>query len=491
MSLLLRIAKGAAWTAGAQWVVQLTQFATSIVLARMLSPSDYGLVGLALVYTGFVTLVANLGMGPALIQRRTIDDGHICAAFWGTAAVSVILFLFSVVAAPAVADFFNQPQLVAIVRVTAIAILFSPLNSILYSLLSRQMAFRSLALVDVAGAIASQGAALIFAVSGWGVWAIVIAQLANPLVRLLLLFRLNRWLPSWRFDPQRFAALFAFSSHLIGFNFVNYFARNLDKVIIGRFLGSAALGYYDMSYQIMLKPLQNVSQTISSPLLPALSSIQEEKAQASEVYRRVTTYIALITFPMMTGIALVAGDFVPIVLGNKWEPAVPIIRILCFVGAIQSVGSTVGDVYLSQGRSDIMLKWALATTPLFGAAFYLGTTWGIVGVAICYAAVNVPLWITAHHIANRLIGLEPTRFWRSLLPATVISLIMAAAVITTQMLCDFYNIDPRVRLGTAIATGVACCGLLLFVSSNQDIGAIRKRALEQLRPLLLRCRATR
>ena len=491
MSLLLRIAKGAAWTAGAQWVVLLTQFATSIVLARMLLPSDYGLVGLALVYTGFVTLVANLGMGPALIQRRTIDDGHICAAFWGTAGVSVLLFLASVVAAPVVADFFHQPQLVVIVRVTAIALLLSPLNSILYSLLSRKLAFRPLAMIDVAAAIASQGAALVLALSGWGVWSLVVAQLISPLMRLPLLLRLNRWLPSPRFDPHRFVELLSFSSHVVGFNFVNYFARNLDKVIIGKLLGSAALGFYDISYQIMLKPLQNISQTISAPLFPALSSIQNDKAQASEIYRRVVVYIALITFPIMTGIGLTAGDFVPLLLGEKWTPAIPIIQILCLVGAIQSVGSTVGDIYLSQGRSDIMLKWSLATTPLIAGAFLIGATWGVVGVAAGYAVINLPLWIISHGIANRLIGLNPRRFWLSLFPVIFHCLAIVAAVLTVQGMCRVAAVPKLATLMVAVASGVLTYVMLLWFSANADIIAARKRIYEHLRQLLEHHLATR
>ncbi len=394
------------------------------------------------------------------------------------------------VAAPAVADFFHQPQLVAIVRVTAIALLLSPLNSILYSLLSRKLAFQSLAMVDVAAAVGSQGTALILALSGWGVWALVVAQLINPLVRLPLLLRLNRWLPSRRFDRQRFVELLSFSSHVVGFNFVNYFARNLDKVIIGKLLGSAALGFYDISYQIMLKPLQNISQTISAPLFPALSSIQHDKAQTSEIYRRVVVYIALITFPIMTGIGLTAGDFVPLLLGDKWAPAIPIIQILCLVGAIQSVGSTVGDIYLSQGRSDIMLKWILGATPVIVAAFYLGTAWGVVGVAAGYAAINVPVAIVSHTIANRLIGLTPVRFWRSFIPASLLSLVMAGAVLTVRALCDAAALGRLPGLVAAVAAGVSTYGALFYFSVNPDIMALRRRLFHELQQRLGRGSAT-
>jgi len=265
---------------------------------------------------------------------------------------------------------------------------------------------------------------------------------------------------------------------VLGFNFINYFARNLDKVIIGKLLGPAALGFYDISYQIMLKPLQNISQTISAPLFPALSSIQDDKVQAAEVYRRVVVYIALITFPVMTGIALVAADFVPLLLGEQWSPAVPVLQILCVVGAIQSVGSTVGDVYLSQGRSDIMLKWVLAASPFFATAFYIGATWGLIWVAACYAAVSVPLSVASHEIANRLIGLDRRRFWLSFLPLILMCAIMAMVVIGTQAICRYAELQQPLSLLVSILTGMSAYGSLLYFSSNPDIVAVRTRLLK-------------
>ena len=476
----MSIAKGAAWTAGAQWVVQLTQFATSILLARLLSPDDYGLLAMVLVYIGFVTLFSHLGMAPALIQRATIDDGHVCTAFWTTTAASVVLFVLSYVAAPAVAEFFQDPRLVPIVRVTALALLLSPLNAILYSLLRRKMAFRSLAKVDVAAAVASQAVAVVTALSGWGVWALVAAQIANPLVRLPMLLRLNRWLPSLRFQADRFWDLFGFSSNVLGFNIINYGARNLDKVIIGRLLGPTPLGFYDISYQIMLKPLQNVSHTVSAPLFPALSSIQHDKTTAAEIYRRVCFYIALITFPMMAGIALVADDFILVAIGEKWAPAIPILQILCLVGAMQSVGSTVGDVYMSQGRSDIMLKWALVTTPVIGLAYYIGTYWNIVGVAAAYAIISLPLWIISHAIANQLIALNGRRFWMSFVPIIIHCSTMAIAVTGVRFVCDLTGMAELTRLIASVSTGAVVYGAILALSPHPDIASARIKLMARV-----------
>ena len=212
----------------------MTQFAVGIVLARLLSPGDYGLVALALVYIGFINLFSHLGMGPALIQRPEIDNRDICTAFWAGAAVSVMLFVVSIVAAQWVAAFFATPELAAVIQVTAISLLVSPLNAVLYSLLTRRMNFRSLAIVDVLAALLSSAIALAGAFSGFGVWSLVWAQIGNALLRLPLLLHFNHWIPSWCFDRERFKSLFAFGGNVVGFNFINYFARNLDKVIIGK-----------------------------------------------------------------------------------------------------------------------------------------------------------------------------------------------------------------------------------------------------------------
>lgn len=481
MSLIHQIAKGAFWAGSAQWIVQLTQFGVSIVLAHLLTPGDYGLVGLALVYIGFINLFSNLGMGPALIQRPEIDDSDICTAFWAGAAVSLMLFATSLVAAPWVAQYFATPELTTIIRVTAVSLLVSPLNAVLYSLLTRYMKFRSLATVDVSAALFSSAIALGGAFAGLGVWALVLAQIGNSLLRLPLLLHFNRWTPSWRFDRGRFKSLFAFGGNVVCFNIINYFARNLDKVIIGKLLGPVPLGYYDMAYQVMLKPLQSITSTVGAPLFPALSSIRNDKAQASEVYRQVTTYIALITFPVMAGIAVVSDDFVLLVLGAKWMPTVPVLQILCFVGAIQSVLSTVGDVYLSQGRSDIMLKWSLVVTPLFGAAFYIGSLWwGIVGVAACYALLHIPMWIVAHSIANPLIELPARRFWSSLLPVASMTLVMSGAVFAVQKACDILGLEGFSRLVVAIIAGVISYSAWLLWTSNPDVVAARTEMIRRL-----------
>lgn len=432
MTVLRSIAVGAAWATGAQWFVQLSQFAVSILLARLLVPADYGLVGMALVITSFVALFGNLGLGAALIQKKVIDEETISTAFWATVAAGFVLLAVVYIAAPYAAEFYREPRVIDIARVAALGLLFGPMNSIVTSLLERHMRYRAVAFLDISTALLGQATAVGFALSGMGVWSLVAGTLVAQAARIPLAYAFERWTPGLGFSFAKLKELFSFGGYLLAFNFVNFFNRNLDKLIIGRALGATQLGYYDMAYQAMLKPLQNVSDTIGRPLFPALSSLRDKREEAAETYRKIVAYISLVTFPAMFGLSAVASDFVTVVLGPQWVPSIPVLQILAIVGAVQSVAATVGSIYLSQGRSDLMLKVGIAATGLVGIAFFVGVSWGIIGVAVCYSLATLVIWVLSQSVANRLITLKQSAYWLALIPAFRASLLMAICVHFTR-----------------------------------------------------------
>lgn len=481
MSILRSIAVGAAWTTGAQWFVQLSQFAVSILLARLLLPADYGLVGMALVITAFVALFGNLGLGAALIQTKDIDEETISTAFWATVIAGVTLLAVVFVAAPYVAEFYREPRVTDVARVAALGLLFGPMNSIVTSLLERHMRYRAVAALDVATALLGQATAVGFALFGMGVWSLVAGTLVAQATRVPLAFAFDRWTPKFIFNTARLKELLSFGGYVLAFNFVNFFNRNLDKLIIGRTLGAAQLGYYDMAYQAMLKPLQNVSDTIGRPLFPALSSLQGKQTEAAEAYRRIVTLISLVTFPAMFGLSAVAADFVVVVLGPQWAPSVPVLQILALTGAVQSVSSTVGSVYLSQGRSDLMFKIGVVGMIAIAVAFLVGAHWGIVGVAFAYTLATLGLWFMSQQIANRLLRLNNYKFWKSLIPAVRGSVVMTIAVIAVRALMIDSDAPTALRLSVCVATGVSVYAGILLLDPHPDVRAFRNRVLSELR----------
>lgn len=486
MSVLRSIAVGAAWATGAQWFVQLSQFAVSILLARLLKPADYGLVGMALVITAFVALFGNLGLGAALIQKKDIDEETISTAFWATVAAGFLLLAIVYIAAPYAAEFYREPRVINVARVAALGLLFGPMNSIVTSLLERHMRYRAVAALDITTALLGQATAVAFALSDMGVWSLVAGTLVAQATRIPLAYIFDRWTPNLLFSFARLKELMSFGGYLLAFNFVNFFNRNLDKLIIGRALGATQLGYYDMAYQSMLKPLQNVSDTIGRPLFPALSTLQDNKAEAADTYIKVVASISLITFPAMFGLSVVASDFVIVVLGAQWSQSIPVLQILALIGAIQSVAATVGSIYLSQGRSDLMFKVGLASTLLVGVAFIVGVTWGIVGVAVCYSLATLCIWVYSQSVANRLLTLINKRYWKALFPAFRSSLLMGFVVILMKIALTEYDIDLTLRLVLSVLTGVAVYSLAIYFEKDRLVLEIKHsmiaRFLRMIRP---------
>lgn len=482
MSVLKNIASGAGWTASSQWTMQLLQFITSVVLARLLSPRDYGIVAMSAAFTGFIALFADLGFGPALVQRKHIDSRYIDVAFTTTTAAALILFVLCWFGAPLVARFYDEPMVNSIVKVAVIGLLMAPVNAVLLNLLVREMRFKEIAGIEVACSLSSQATALVAAFLGFGLWSLVMGSLVFQAIRMPLVIWRTRHFPRFSFNWEHFKDLFSFGGNLMGFSFLNYFARNLDNIIIGRFLGPVALGYYDLAYRIMLKPLYNVSYTLGQPLFSGLSALQEDKQQAGETYRKVVIAISLICFPMMLGLAAVAPEFMAIVFGEKWIPAVPVLQILCFVGAMQSVGTTVGAIYQSQGRTDVMLRVGIINVTVICVAFLIGVHWGIVGVALSYSIAAACIWFYSHHVANKLIKLSDVHFWRSLQPGAVMSGLMALIIFALRHILLFkFQINGLVFLIVLVVTGIILYGSFVLRSKHPVIVVIRNAIIQRLK----------
>jgi PST family polysaccharide transporter len=439
------------------------------------------------VFTGFVALFSNLGFGPALIQRREIDKDYVSTAFTATVVVSFVLFGALWSAAPAVSWFYREELVGRVVRIAALSFLLTPLNAILASVLMREMRFRTLAAIDVTCALTSQLVAVTTALLGFGLWSLVVGGIAYQLVRMPLLLVKASYRPRILFDVARFRRLLAFGGNVLGFNFVNYFSRNLDNLIIGKALGAEQLGFYDLAYQIMLKPLQNISHTITQPLFPALAELQNDDERAGGIYLKVVAVISLITFPMMLGLIVVADRFVMVVFGEKWLPAVPILQVLCVVGAMQSIGATVGDIYQAKGRTDVMLRVGVTASLLICFAFFVGVLWGALGVAVAYAVTTAALWVYTHYRANALIRLPNLKFWKGLLPAARMSAIMMIVVWLMDIaFARLPNLNDGWILCMLVSSGICIYTAMLMLSKDPVVYALRRTILREVRDLLAR-----
>lgn len=458
-----RVLSGLGWSGAAQVGQQVLHFGVSVVLARTLSPREFGLMGMIVVFTGFAGLFRELGFGSAIIQKQDLQPRHLDSVFWVNVASGVALTAAFVAASGWIAAFYGEPLLGPLTRVVALNFLLGSLAIVQRKMLAKSMDFRRLFIVETLAIALSGLVAIIAALSGLGVWSLVAQSLALTVVSVAMLWLFSAWRPAFRMDIGAIRDLFAYSANLLGFNVLNYWTRNLDNVLIGRFIGSAPLGIYARAYGLMLLPIAQVTSVLTGVMFPAMSVIQHDIEKVKRVYLQATRSIALVTFPLVIGLMVVADSFIHVIYGQRWSQAVPILRILCLIGVIHSVGTTVGWIYNSQGRTDIQLRWGVYVFLAKAVAFIIGLRWGIIGVAAAYTLSSYLLWYPTWTIAGRLIHLRFGEMLRNLAQPFLCASAMAAAVLALRLLLP-PSLPRWIELSAQVALGVlayaALCHLL-------------------------------
>lgn len=400
---------GGAVTGAAQAVRIAVQLASVVVLARLLVPEDFGLVASVGPVIAFVGLFQNLGLQQAVIQKRRIGRRQLNQVFWVTGAVGVASVALVTALAPAIAAFYGDRRIAAITMVAAIPLLLGSLASLPLSLLNRELRFGRLAFNDVLVAALGLVAAVAAALLGFGYWSLVLGTTVSAATALLAAWLATRWVPGrpdLRLDPQ----ILSFGANLTGFNFANFFARNLDNVLIARYAGAVELGYYDRAYKLVLFPLQNVNQPLSRVMIPLLSRIHEDKARFRDVFMRTNWLLAAVTMPGVAALTLTSEQVVGLLFGEKWLPSAPIFAWLGIAGLIQPVSSTTGWIFICQGRTRTMFRWGIYASLTTIASFVVGLQWGAVGVAAAYAVggyvLRLPVLAVLVHRTGPVTGMD-------------------------------------------------------------------------------------
>ena len=427
-SLRERTITGVGWSAISQVLNQGFGLVISIVLARVLGPAVYGQIGMIVVFTGFAAVFGDLGLGAAIVHRKNLEAKHLNAVFWANVAMGAVVTIVMAAFAPALAVFYKEPILAPLTAAIALRYLIDSFSVVQLALLSKEMRLETLAGIQISSAAISGALSLGLALGGGGVWSLVVQALGASLVTTIASWRLGQWRPQFSFDFSACKELFGYSSSLLGFNIVNYWARSFDRLLIGRLVGPIPLGVYSRAYTLMLMPLSQISSVLTRVMFPALSIIQDDKTKVKRVYLKVIGFIALITFPMMTGLYAVSDHFVLALLGDKWLETIPLIKIFCLIGLYQSITTTIGWLFTSQGRTGLMFGIGLAESTITVLTVVVSIRWGIWGVAWGYLLVNVIMCFPNWLIAGRLVDLRIFSVARHLAPTFACAATMGVVV---------------------------------------------------------------
>lgn len=452
---------GIAWTGGTQVIRQLVQVGSFLVLGRLLGPSEFGLIAMAMFFIGIGQLIADFGIGSAIVQAESPDQVQLSSCFWLNLLLACTICGTSFAIAPLVGRFYSRPDVVPVLQVLSLTLLLNALQTVPGTLLYRRMRFAILTLVPLCASITAAAVAITLAYFGAGVWALVAQPLVGTMVTLPIFVISQGWWPTFEFSWRRVAPLVRFSSALFASRLLDYAQRSADSVLIGRYLGSVALGLYAGAAQIMVYPMQQVSSVFARAMFPVLVRLRDDLPRLRNAYLKEVASIALLTFPLMGGMFILADDFVNVVFGPKWADMVPVLRILVWVGMIQSVTTTTGTLYECTGNAALALKVTFVKTlALVGMA--AGLRWGIVGVAVGFTVAS---FLTSYYVcilAFRLIRLDFRSFFAVLSGPFLATMAMMAALQLGGSLASNWVAAPRLFAGVGLGAVVYLGATMLF-----------------------------
>lgn len=390
-----RAIRGGAFTVGSQASQFIIGLLATMVMARLLTPRDYGLIGMVTVVTGFLTIFKDIGLSRVTIQRNVLTHDEASSLFWINGAVGVVIALLTAAIAPLIARFYGEPRLTNITIALASGFLVSGFSVQHLALLRRRMRFGILAANDVFSVTLASIVGITMAYEQMSYWAIVGNQLTFTISGALLAWTVCRWRPSLpkRSTPVR--EMLAFGGNITGFTVLNYFSRNTDDLLIGRFWGSQQLGLYAKAYQLLLFPLNQINLPVGGVAVPTLSRLVDEPERYRAAFARTLDKIVLITMPLVVFLMVTSDWLIAVVLGAQWVGAAKIFMWLAIAGFVQPIGYTTGWLFTSQNRTGELLRWGVMSSFLAVGSIAAGVHWGAEGVAKSYgltsALITTPL----------------------------------------------------------------------------------------------------
>ncbi|WP_242919258.1 lipopolysaccharide biosynthesis protein [Pontibacter liquoris] len=454
-----KVKSGLKWNIINQVVTQLIFVWFGIYLARLLGPEAYGLVGMITIFSGFANLFVDFGFSSAIIYDQNLTVKKTSSVFWFNLAIGLFVYLLFFVLSPFIAEFYNEPKLIILTRVVTLSLIINSLAGIPNTLLSKNIDFKLKIVAAWIATFLSYGVAFYMAYNNWGVWSLVIQGIISSVINLIFVWRIAKWRPLFYFSWSEISGLFNYGSGIVGTNMLGYLTRNLDNLLIGKFLGNASLGIYTRSYNLMMLPISNVTSVFSKVLFPAFSVIQGDKEKIAFHYLKVIKFIALVTFPLMVGLFTVADEFVLLILGAKWRDAIPIIKMLSILGAAQSVLSLNGVIYNATGNAGKAFRVTLYLNIILIPAWILGLYLGeLEGLVFAYLLIGTIGAIPILNVAINIINLSLLDIWKQLYKIILGCLL----IILIGLLVNSFNLNLELSLLSKIVLSIPIYALTIF-----------------------------
>ena len=394
---------GIKWQGLAELVIRIVQFITTIILARILVPEDFGLINIALIFTQLVYVIFDFGFSSALIQKKEVTDQHYKSVFSILIASAIIFFGLIHICSGLIAAWFNNQDISAILDTVSYIIFAYALHAIPQIILMREIGFKNLSRAQLLSAIFYCFTAILLAVNGFGVYSFVYAVLGEQFFLAILLIVITGWVPKFGWNIKAIKEIIKFGSSVLGTRIAGYISINIPNIIIGKVLGAHWLGIYSIAYQLIDFPVQRIAKMVLKVMFPAFSKLQDQLAEFKDLYKKLLYYLELILFPVFTGMIIIAEPFFHVIYGDKWNEAILPFQILIGFGILRSLWVTNSLVFLSIGKPHIEMLLDILFIIISTPVLYFASLHGLVWLCVALLIIFIGTWMIGMIISNRLI----------------------------------------------------------------------------------------
>lgn len=454
MSLRNQATAGLVWTFSQQFGNQIIGFVVSVVLARLLLPAQFGLIGMVTVFIAIGTSLVDVGLTQSLIRNKEVDQEDLSTVFFFNLVGSLLIYLILFFTAPVIAEFYNQQALVDILRVLGLVFIISAFGAIQGARLTKMMNFRTLTVISIPSTVVGGIVGIVLAFNGFGVWSLVYSKITEAIVKSAQLWIYSKWSPTFIFNIEKFKEHFNFGYKLTLSGLLETIFNNIYVIVIGKYFLASQVGYYTRAQSFQKLPVSNISTALNKVTYPLFAQIQDEDSRLKRIYKQIMQSVIFLISPILIFAAVLAEPLFRFILTEKWLPAVPYFQILCVSGILYPLNAYNLNVLKVKGRSDLFLKLEIVKKALVSIGIIIAIQYGIYGLLYSQAVLSVISFFINSSYTNKFISYSLLEQLKDILPFIGFSLLAGVGILFLDHFLDSRNVNDILRIIIGSLAGI-------------------------------------
>ncbi len=467
--------KSVFWVGSTKSLGQIISLVATVYMMRILSPADYGLMGMALSYQAIMVVLYDMGVGVAVLQKPELTEEDMHSAFWFSTGIGIILFVLSWYAAILCGLFYTNDKVVPLIRVLALSTIFLAIQEVPFCVMARRFEFKRRGIAELTAGLICMSVSLILAICGFGVWSLILGQIAREFCLCVLILYFSNWKIRFCYRASSIRPLLRFGIPITGQSVLNYFNLSSDSVIIGRFLGKNALGYYQIAVSLAMMPIQKVIVMANKVVFPVFAKIQNDDEETRNYFYKVFQLISLFSLPIFFGLFSVSKEVVVLILSPKWLPGLFVLQVFCFIAIFRSYVGYFQIILKARGNAGAVFRYSLYSSIVLPIGFLVGAYFGLSGVAVAWLICFPAMFIYLLWLVKKEINFSLKEMVNRIYHPLIASLLMTAFIFTLKN--NILNRYPMSFLSFGIAVTI---GVVVFIGYY---GLFSRRTFQEIRQL--------